>query len=222
MRAFLLCLVIPLSGCVGAALLATSVAPILFAGYSVYEFENIENARYDVNRVAPDPDALAEIRAAQTIAYFPSNRVGDGVAVDGLRERSTYTVISSRETLAYVEARQIWHSRVLSYPEADRADEMRLFGQAMGVDLVIFADLSPPQSNPNVFLPGRSTLSYRVAFRIYSGPTGTLLLDERHVATFDVSDQHGPEDLARLFAYGAADRLQELTTGETRFAGTTE
>lgn len=219
MRAVALLAVLSLSGCVGAALVATSVVgPLLYSGYSIYEFENVENARYDVNRTEPAADALDQIRGARTIALFPANNAVDGLVVDTLRARSQYEIISSRETIAYVERTKLSHDRILSYPQADRDTELRRFGQGVGADLVIFARIAQTETDLNLLLPGASKAVYRINFQIYSGRSGDLLLDERHNAAFDVSDQHSFEDVARLFAYGTADRLTELKTGQTRFA----
>ncbi|MEL6920994.1 MAG: hypothetical protein AAFO77_08190 [Pseudomonadota bacterium] len=222
MRNFILAAaLLPLSGCaVAAAPLIATAAGYAVMGYGMYSVGNVKDAKYDVAKVDPLPDAHAEIRRAGTVAIFPTNSEVDGAVVDIFDEHSGLTTISSRRTIEIIERSGVDQQKLLSYPSRDRAEEIRRFGQLAGSDIVVFAVISQMQAKGGMLMFGGGGSKITVNSKTYSAKTGEMLLQEAHTITLDLGDTPTNTELAQLAAMGIADRLYELRTGINRAAWT--
>lgn len=197
---------LPLSGCaVAAAPLIATAAGYAVMGYGMYSVGNVKDAKYDVAKVDPLPDAHAEIRRASTVAIFPTNSEVDGAVVDIFDEHSGLTIISSRRTIEIIERSGVDQQKLLSYPSRDRAEEIRRFGQSASSDIVVFAVISQMQAQGGMLMFGGGGSKITVSSKTYSSRTG---------------DTPTNTELAQLAAMGIADRLYELRTGINRAAWT--
>lgn len=204
-----------LAGCVAAAPLALSAAGLAWTGYGIYSIGSVSKAKYDVEESEPTSAALAKIRAARNVAVFPTNSAIDGDVVDIFNERSDLQTVSSRKTISVIERQGIDQSKVLSYPAADRALEIKKFGAASGSDIVVFAVLSDSGASVNP-LTFKARGRVEVNCKIYNTASGELLLDENHKLSFDAKDVPNDNDIAKVVAMGVSDRLYELRTGQKR------
>jgi len=204
-----------LTGCVAAAPLVMGVAGLAYSGYGLYSMGTISKGKYAVDKTEPTTAALSEIKSARSVAVFPTNSSIDGDVVDIFNERSDVKTISSKNTIAVIEKRGVDQSKILSYPSADRAVEIKQFGTASGADLVVFATVSDTGASINPLLY-RARASVEVNCKIYSAKTGRILLDEEHKLSFDARDVPNDNDIAKVVAMGVSDRLYELRTGEKR------
>ncbi len=209
-------LALSLNGCVAAPLLLT-VAGAAMTGYSLYNIGTVRNAKYEYPKSAPSETTTTALRGAQSVAVFPTNTGIDGNVVDIFNERSGYSAISSRKTIANIERHNVTQERILSYPKAERGDELKRFGQSVGADLVVFAHITEAGTTNGLgVIVGRIDGVLTVNCQVYDGRTGQLILNENHKLTFDGKTSPSNNDLAQVAATGIADRLYELRTGEKR------
>lgn len=211
---------LPLCGCVAAAvplMIASTAVPLGYVGYNFYEFENVDDVKYQIESLnPPGADALSIIRRADTLAVFPSNTAADGRVIDVYRERSGFEVISSRKTINYIERNNISVDRILAFPREDREDELEKFARAVGADIVVFGRLSGVEADANVLLPGTTSMIVKLRFQVFNGDTGSLLLTENHQMIFDIGDIANDDEIVEIAALGTSDRIYEFKTGIKR------
>lgn len=206
-----------LSACVAAAPLVFTAATTAWTGYNLYSLGTVSKAKYSVDKAELSPAALTEVKAAKSLAVFPTNSRIDGDVVDIFNERSSVPTVSSRTTIAVLESKHLDQAKILSFPAADRAVEISKFGKASGSDLVVFAVLSDTDVSMNPLI-ARSRASIKVNCKIYSARTGAMLLDEDHTLSFDARDVPNDMDIAKVVSMGVADRLYEIRNGKARKA----
>lgn len=216
MKRLLICLAaLPLTSCAAAIPLymAASYGYSAFTVYKMYDLANVEGVKYEVDKVNPAADDLETIRSAKTLAVFPSATPADGVVVDTLSERSSLSVISSKKTIEIIEARNITQERLMSYPSADRAEEISKFGTDAGADVVLLANVGSSEVRGTNALAANAGMDTTVNVRLYDVRSGRILLEENHRIKVDAGSSPSETDIAEVAAMGIGDRLKELRGG---------
>lgn len=206
--------ILPLAGCVAAPLVLAG-ASLAYTGYGLYSIGHVSNAKYDVEKSEPSAAALAEIRSAKSVAVFPTNSAIDGAVVDIFNERASVPTVSSKKTIGVIERANITETKILSYPAAERAIELKKFGAASGADIVVFATHKDTAVSMNPLLMKQRAI-VDINCKVVSAKTGEVLVDEDHSVSFDPRGMPTNEEIAQLVAMGVADRLHEFRTGEKR------
>lgn len=216
MKILLICLAaLPLTSCAAAIPLymAASYGYSAFTVYKMYDLANVEGVKYEVDKVDPASADLEILKSATTLAVFPSATSADGVVVDTLAERSSFAVVSSKKTIEIIEAKNITQERLMSYPAADRAQEISDFGTSAGADVVLLANVGSSEVRGTNMLAANAGMDTAVNVKLYDVRSGRILLEENHRIKIDAGSSPSEDDIAQIAAMGIGDRLKELRVG---------
>jgi hypothetical protein len=213
MKKLLICLAaLPLTSCAAAIPLymAASYGYSAFTVYKMYDLANVEGAKYEVEKSTPAASDLDALKSASTLAVFPSATSADGVVVDTLSERSSFSVVSSKKTIEIIEAKNITQERLMSYPAADRAEEIVNFGKSAGADVVLLANIGSSEVRGTNMLAANAGVDTAVNVKLYDVSSGRILLEENHKIKIDAGSSPSAAEIAQIAAMGIGDRLKEL------------
>ncbi|MCC7312620.1 MAG: hypothetical protein IT510_15395 [Sulfuritalea sp.] len=101
-----------------AAMYALSAAGTGYFGYTMYKLHSGATASFQVERSDPAPAALTTIRNAKRLAIYPSGGQSDGDDIDIFRASTDMEVVSSSQTIAWVEKNRV--PKLSTLPSTER------------------------------------------------------------------------------------------------------
>ena len=212
-------LLAPLTGCAaaaGAAGYAVYGATMAFSGYQIYSISSGGEAAFDVEKSDPRPAALSDIRAARTLTIYPHQDGNDGARVDAMRLNTNLSVVSSTDTIPWVQG--TGNATLSSIPTTEKYQTAQRLGAGHDADLVLMVELEGEEADMSIFV-GNIAVIYHIR-TIVNGGDGDVLWTEKHkLRVRSGATPPGRAELIKVVYLGVADRLMELRTGAKRSVG---